>query len=121
MKKSRISKYNYICKKSLKRRFKRYMGCLSKFLPEHNENLGRSYMVATPQKVKLKILNVLLPFQLIYNVRSMAVLANSLAWVATAIGFASIFPLRTPLRRAKIVLLLLSVLQTHTLFRNFIA
>jgi hypothetical protein len=73
-------------------------------------------MVATPQKVQLKILNVLLPFQLIYNVRSMAVLADPLAWVARAIGFASFFPLRTPLCRAKIVLLLLLVLQTHTPF-----
>ena len=88
------------------------MGRLSKFLPEHNENLGRSYMVATPQKVKYDILNVLLPFQLMYNVRSMAVLANPLAWVARA----TFSPLRTLLCRAKIVLLLLSVLQTHTSF-----
>ena len=116
MKKSRISKYNYTCEKSLKRRFEWYVGHLSKFLPEHNENLGRSYMVATPQKVKYDIPNVLLPFQLMYNVHSMAVLANSLAWVAKAIGSATFSPLRTPLCRAKIVLLLLSVLQTHTPF-----
>ena len=117
MKKSRISKYNYTCEKSLKRRFEWYVGRLSKFLPEHNENLGRSYMVATPQKVKYDILNVLLPFQLVmYNVRSMAVLANPLAWVARAIGSATFSPLSTPLCRAKIVLLPLSVLQTHTPF-----
>ena len=116
MKKSRISKYNYTCEKRLKRRFERYVGRLSKFLPEHNKNLGRSYMVATPQKVKYDILNVLLPFQLMYNVRSMAVLANPLAWVARAIGSATFSPLRTPLCRAKIVLLSLLVLQTHTPF-----
>jgi hypothetical protein len=92
------------------------MGRLSKFLPEHNKNLGRSYMVTTPQKVKLKIRYVLLPFQLMYNVHSMAVLANPLAWVARAIGSASFPPLRTPLHRAKIVLLSLLVLQTHTPF-----
>ncbi len=97
------------------------MGHLSKFLPEHNKNLGRSYMVPTPPKIKLKILNVLLPFQLIYNVRSMAVLANPLAWMARAIGFASFSPLRKFLRRAKIVLLSLLVLQTHNPFWNLTA
>ena len=116
MKKSRISKYNYTCEKSLKRRFEWYVGRLSKFLPEHNENLGRSCMVATPQKVKYDLLNVLLPFQLMYNVCSMAILANPLAWVARAIGSAPFSPLRTPLRRAKIVLLPLLVLQTRTPF-----
>ncbi len=100
----------------MKRRFAWYMGCLSEFLPEHNENLGRSYMVATPPKVKLKILNVLLQFQLIYNVHRMTVLANPLAWVARAIGFASFSPLCTPLCHAKIVLLSLLVLQNHNPF-----
>jgi hypothetical protein len=42
----------------MKSRFQWYMGNLSKFLPEHKKNLGRSYMVATPPKVKLKILKV---------------------------------------------------------------
>jgi hypothetical protein len=35
------------------------MGRLWKCLPAHNENLGRSYMVATPQKDELKIRKVL--------------------------------------------------------------
>ena len=38
------------------------MGHLSKFLAEHTENLGRSYMVRTPKKVKYDKLNVLLAF-----------------------------------------------------------
>jgi len=63
-------------RKSLKRRFERYMGCLSKFLAEHNQNQGTSYMVANPKKVKYTILNVLHLFKLRYDVRSMAVLAN---------------------------------------------
>jgi hypothetical protein len=77
---------------------------LSKFLPEHNKNLDRSYMVATPQKVMLKILIVLLPFQLIYNVCSMAVLANPLAWVAGKIGYASFGGLAAVFDHAFVVL-----------------
>ena len=64
---------------------------------------GRSYMGANPPKVN-KILNVLHLFQLWYDVRSMAVLANPDAWGTWAIGFASFGGLTTFFDNARVVL-----------------
>ena len=52
----------------------------------------------------ITILDSLLPFQLRYNVRGMAVLANPLCWAARAIGFDAFGWLTTLFERAGVVL-----------------
>ena len=52
----------------------------------------------------ITILDSLLPFQLRYNVLSMAELANPLCWAARAIGFDAFGWLTTLFERARVVL-----------------
>ena len=61
-------------------------------------------MVRTPSKVKYTILNSLIMFSLLYDVRSMAVLANPFANMARAIGFNSIGGIAAVLEGARVVL-----------------
>ena len=61
-------------------------------------------MVRTPSKVKYTLLNVLTVFSLLYNVRSMAVLANPFANMARAIGFNSFGGITAVLEGARVVL-----------------
>jgi hypothetical protein len=61
-------------------------------------------MVRTSQNSWLTILNVLCPFQLCYNMPSMAELANPLYWGARAIGFDAFWHLAAVLDGARVVL-----------------
>jgi len=61
-------------------------------------------MVRTPSKVKYTILNSLIMSSLLYDVRSMAVLANPFANMARAIGFNSFGGIAAVLEGARIVL-----------------
>ena len=61
-------------------------------------------MVRTPSKVKYTILNSLIMFSLLYDVRSMAVLANPFANMARAIGFNSFGGIAAVLEGARVVL-----------------
>ena len=61
-------------------------------------------MVRTPSKVKYTILNSLIMFSLLYDVRSMAVLANPFANMARAIGFNSFGWIAAVFEGAQVVL-----------------
>ena len=61
-------------------------------------------MVRTPSKVKYTILNSLIMFSLLYDVRSMAVLTNPFANMTRAIGFNSFGWIAAVLEGAQVVL-----------------